>query len=137
MTLAYMLYQGSGNNLSGGVGHTCSVVAEAAIPRNTDMLVLALAGIVRLGVERAVIRRHADVLKIALVCHRLPPASVIMLEVALLASRGLPGGAREQRKNERDCRKRREHRGRPFKLVACCDDSSVFKMFSTGQHLNQ
>ena len=93
MTLAYMLHQGSDNWFSGKVGHILSVVIQATIWRN--------AGVLRL--------RGA--------LHGLPleGSALIVLEVALLAGTGwLLGETREQRKNERDGRKRRNHDECPF-----------------------
>lgn len=78
------------------------------------MLALTLAGAVIMGFKRAALRRHANVLRGAL--HGLPVegSALIVLEVALLADRRLPGETREQRKNERNDRKRRNHDEYPF-----------------------
>lgn len=83
MTLAYMLYQGSGNLFSGEVGHMLSVVVQAAIWRNAGVLTLALVDAVNTFVKRAALRRHANVLRSAL--HGLPVegSALIVLEVAL------------------------------------------------------
>lgn len=114
MTLVYMLHQGSGNLFSGEVGHMLSVVIQATIWRNAGVLTLALVDAVNTFVKRTTLKRHANVLRSAL--HGLPVegSALIVLEVALLADRRLPGETREQRKNERNDRKRRNHNEYPF-----------------------
>jgi hypothetical protein len=93
---------------------TFSVVVQARIWRHAGVLTLTLVDAVNTLVKRAALRRHANVLRSAL--HGLPVegSALIVLEVALLADRRLPGETREQRKNERNDRKRRNHDEYPF-----------------------
>lgn len=85
MTLAYMMYQGSGNWFSDEVGHTCSVVVQTTILSHTNMLALTLVDAVNTLVKRAALRRHANVLRSAL--HGLPVKdnALVVLKVALPA----------------------------------------------------